>query len=144
MPACLLESLADDGFAAGLDDPGADEEAALAEPVIAHAGGVVLEVAQGGVQLVLLDSGERELAGGRHDAVDVAVVEVLQPGGEPLVLAVQQHELQEAGEVVDVLAGVVEVHDLGGLGELGGGDAPDLVPVTWLSGVACDDARCNA
>jgi len=43
-----------------------------------------------------------------------------------------------------VLAGVVEVHDLGGLGELGGGDAPDLVPVTWLSGVACDDARCNA
>src|SRR5208283_1475755 len=59
------------------------------------------------------------------DAVDVAVVEVLQAGGEPFVLSVQQHELQLAGEVVDVLAGVEQVHDLGGLRELGGGDVPD-------------------
>ena len=44
--AGLLESLADDGFAAGLHDAGADEQAALAEPVVAHAGGVVLEVAE--------------------------------------------------------------------------------------------------
>jgi hypothetical protein len=37
------------------------------------------------------------------DAVDVAVVEVLQAGGEPFALAVQQREVQEAGEVVEVL-----------------------------------------
>ena len=42
-----------------------------------------------------------------------------------MVLAVEQHELQAAGEVVQVLAGVEQVHDLGGLGELVGGDAPD-------------------
>ena len=32
---------------------------------------------------------------------------------------------RDAGEVVQVLAGVVEVHDLGGLGELAAGDVPD-------------------
>ena len=88
-------------------------------------GGVVLEVAQGGVQLVFPGAGEGERAGGSHDAVGVAVVQVFQPGGEPLVFVVQQHELQEAGQVVDVLAGVVEVDDLGCLGELAAGDAPD-------------------
>jgi hypothetical protein len=31
--SCLLEALADDVFAAGLDNSGADEQAALAEPV---------------------------------------------------------------------------------------------------------------
>src|SRR5450631_2934352 len=35
----------------------------------------------------------------------------------------RQHELEPASEVVEVLAGVVEVHDLGGR-ELGGGDVP--------------------
>jgi hypothetical protein len=34
---------------------------------------------------------------------------------------------------VDVLAGVEQVDDLGGLGELRGGDVPDLIPVTRLS-----------
>src|SRR5258708_202287 len=79
--AGLLEALADDGFAAGLDDAGTGEEAALAEPVVAHAGGVVLEVAEGSVDLVLLHAFEGVLAGRPDDAVDVAVVEVLQPGG---------------------------------------------------------------
>jgi len=32
-----------------------------------------------------------------------------------------------------VLAGVVEVDDLGGLGELAAGDVPDLIPVPRLS-----------
>ena len=32
-------------------------------------------------------------------------------------LRVQEHELEEAGEVVQVLAGMVQVHDLGGFGE---------------------------
>jgi hypothetical protein len=44
--AGLLEALADDGLASGFDDAGADEQAALAEPVVAHAGGVVEEVAK--------------------------------------------------------------------------------------------------
>jgi hypothetical protein len=65
------------------------------------------------------------LAGRPDDAVDIAVVEVFEAGGEPFVLAVAQHELEPAGEVVQVLAGVEQVDDLGGLGELGGGDAPD-------------------
>ena len=53
------------------------------------------------------------------------MVEVLQAGGEPFVFLVAEHELQEAGEVVQVLAGVEQVHDLGGLGELAAGDVPD-------------------
>ena len=61
--ACLFEALADDRLAACFHDTGADEQAALAEPVVAHAGRVVLEVAQRGVQLVFLDSLEREGAG---------------------------------------------------------------------------------
>ena len=88
--------------------------------MVAHAGRVGLEVVQGLVQLVFLDALQRVLAGGGDDAVDVAVAGVFQAGGEPFVLVVEQHELQGAGEVVEVLAGVVEVDDLGGLGELGG------------------------
>src|SRR5215472_11566306 len=57
-----FEALADDRFAAGLNDAGAGEQAALAEPVVAHARGVVLEVAQRGVELVFLDPGQGELA----------------------------------------------------------------------------------
>src|SRR5207248_1791475 len=64
-------------------------------------------------------------ADGGLDPADVAVVEVVQAGGEPLVLAVQQHELQGAGEAVQVLAGVEQVDDLGGAGELVAGDVPD-------------------
>ena len=81
-------------------------------------GGVVLEVAERGVELVFLDAFEGEEAGGLADAVDVAVIQVFHPCGEPFVRAVQQHELQEAGEVVQVLAGVEQVDDLGGLGNL--------------------------
>jgi hypothetical protein len=46
---------------------------------------------------------------------------------------VAEHELQDAGELVQVLAGVVQIDDLGGLGEFRGGDAPDLIPVPRLS-----------
>ncbi len=38
---------------------------------------------------------------------------------------VAEHELQKAGEVVQVLADVPDIADLGGLGERGTGDAPD-------------------
>jgi putative transposase len=44
------------------------------------------------------------------------VVEVIEAGGEPLVLAVKKRELQAAGEAVQVLAGVEQVHDLMDLG----------------------------
>jgi hypothetical protein len=63
-------------------------------------------------------------ADGGLDAVDAAVVEVFEAGGEPFVPSVAGHELQGPGEGVQVLAGVVEVDDLGGLGELRGGDVP--------------------
>ena len=69
-------------------------------------GGVVPEVAQGGAELVFFDALEGVGAGGPADAVDVSVIEVPDAGSEPFVLAVQQHELQQAGEVVQVLAGV--------------------------------------
>jgi hypothetical protein len=43
----LLDALADDGFASGFDDAGADEQTVGAEPVVAYSGCVGLEVAQG-------------------------------------------------------------------------------------------------
>ena len=82
-----FEALADDRLAACLDDAGADEQAAGAEPLVAHAGRVVLEVAQRLVQPRFLDADEGVGAGGGADAVDVAVVQVLQAGGEPLLCA---------------------------------------------------------
>jgi hypothetical protein len=45
--AGLLDALADDGFASGFDDAGADEQTVGAEPVVAYSGCVGLEVAQG-------------------------------------------------------------------------------------------------
>jgi hypothetical protein len=86
--------------------------------VVAHAGGVAEEVAEFPFGLVLRDALEGILADGGLDAVDVAVVEVFQAGGKPGVLVVAQHELQGPGKAVEVLAGVVEVDDLGGLGDL--------------------------
>jgi hypothetical protein len=67
--------LSDDRFAPGFNGSGAGEQAAGAEPVVAHAGRVVLEVAECRVQLILLDADEGVRAGGLADAVDVAVVE---------------------------------------------------------------------
>src|SRR5215469_12498571 len=60
--AGLLEPLVDDGLAACLHHAGADEQAAGAEPVVAHAGRVGQEVAQFLVRLVLLDAFEGVLA----------------------------------------------------------------------------------
>ena len=82
-------------------------------------GGVVQEVAEFLAGLVFfLDSFEGVSADGGLDAVDVAVVEVFEAGGEPFVPSAAEHELQGPGEGVQVLAGVVEVDDLGGLGYL--------------------------
>src|ERR1035441_9888540 len=71
----------------------------------AHAGRVVLEVA-GGVQLGFPGAFEGIVAGGRADAVDVAVVEGFEAGVEPCVFLVPEHELEGPREVVEVLAGV--------------------------------------
>jgi hypothetical protein len=46
---------------------------------------------------------------------------------------VAEHELQQAGEVVQVLTCVIEIDNLGGFGEFGAGDGPDLIPVPRLS-----------
>ena len=43
-------------LATGLDDAGTDEVAALAEPAVPRMRGVVLEVAEGGLRLVFLDT----------------------------------------------------------------------------------------
>ncbi|MHB1820789.1 MAG: ATP-binding protein [Streptosporangiaceae bacterium] len=52
----------------------------------------MLEVAEGGADLVLLHALERVFPGSGRDAVDVAVVEVLQAGREPLVHAIASNE----------------------------------------------------
>ena len=49
----------------------------------------------------------------------------LEACGEPVVFAVEEHEFEGPGEVVQVLAGMEQVHDLGGLGEFRGGYVPD-------------------
>jgi len=46
---------------------------------------------------------------------------------------VAEHELQQLGQVVQVLAGVMQVDDLRRLGEMPGGQVPDLIPVPRLS-----------
>ena len=38
---------------------------------------------------------------------------------------VAEHELQQPGQLVQVLAGVIEVNDLGGFGEVPAGEIPD-------------------
>jgi hypothetical protein len=45
--------------------------------------------------------------------------------GQPVWVAVAEHESDEPGGVVEVLAGVVEIDDLGGGGEAVPGEAPD-------------------
>jgi len=57
---------------------------------------------------------------------------------------VAEHEGEQLAEVVQVLAGVVEVDDLGGFGEVRGGEVPDLIPVPLLSRGPRDHAACNA
>ena len=80
-----LEALAGTALQPDSNGSGTDEQAAGAEPLVAHAGRVVLEVAQRGVQFAFLDAGEGVSAGGLADAVDIAVVQILEPGGEPFL-----------------------------------------------------------
>ncbi len=94
--------------------------------LVAHPGGVGLEVAQGGVQFVGFGAGQREGAGGGQQCREVAVVELAAAFGDPGGVLVAEHEGEQLAEVVQVLAGVVQVHDLGGFGEMLAGLVPDL------------------
>ena len=66
----------------------------------------------------------RCVAGG-DEGGDVAGFEFGEAFGEPVRMALAQQPGGEGGQVVDVLAGVVEVDDLGGGGEQLIGDVPD-------------------
>ena len=123
----------DDGLAAGLDGAGADEHTQRTEVLVAHPVGVGLEVAEGFVAFAGQGTGEFQVAGGGQQGGDVAGVEFAEPFGEPVRLAVAQQPGGEGGQVVDVLAGVVEVNDLGGGREQLAGEIPDLIPVPRLS-----------
>jgi len=68
---------------------------------------VGLEVAQRGCEVAGFAAGEGEGVGGGADRGNVAV-EVGKPVVEPGLLAVAELELRQPGQVVQVLAGVVE------------------------------------
>src|SRR5258708_3779593 len=65
-------------------------------------------------------------------------------GGEPVLLVVAEHELQQLCQVVQVLAGVVPAGYRGGLREVLAGQVPDLIPVPRLSRQSSLLARCRA
>ena len=59
------------------------------------------------------------------EGFNVAGVEVGQPGGQPVGVLVAEDGGEACGKVVQVLAGVVDVHDRGGFGQDRGGQVPD-------------------
>src|SRR6266704_1111325 len=103
-----FQALAGDGLAGSFYCARADEHAEGLEVVVAHR---CLEFAG-------LAAGQGEGAGGGADGGNVAVVEVGEPGVQPAGFAGAEHELQQFRQVVQVLAGVIEVDDRGGLGYL--------------------------
>jgi hypothetical protein len=122
--AGLFEACAEDGFAAGFHDAGADEHAEFSVVGVAHAVGVGLEVGDGFVDQLGLRAGQVVEAGSAGDRVDVAVVQLVEPLVQPLGW-VGDDEVEQAGEFVQVFAGVEQVHDLGGCGEALLGQVPD-------------------
>ncbi len=97
-----------------------------------HPVGVVAEVAELSFQVAGLDAVEGVGAGGLDDRLDVPGVEFGVPVGQPL-RRVGGDEGKVAGQVGEVLAGVVDVGDVGGLGVEGLGHGPDLIRVPLLS-----------
>ena len=136
--AGAFESGAEDGFAAGFDDAGADEHAEFAVVGVAHAVGVGFEVGHGLVDRFGFRAGQVVAAGSGGDRFDVAVVQLGEPVSEPGG-GVGDDEREQAGEFVEVFAGVVEVHDLGGFGEALLGEVPDPA-----GAVAEDDELADA
>ena len=85
---------------------------------------VALEVAELFVQLVGFDAVQGVGAGGGDDRVDVAGIQFAEAAGQPLG-RVGGDEGQVVREVVQVLAGVLDVHDVGGVRVEGLGHGPD-------------------
>ena len=130
--AGLFRAVDDDRLYCSFDVAGADEHAQLLEAGVAHPVRVALEVAELLIQFLGLDAFEGVLPGGGDDGLDVAGVELVAAVGEPLA-RVGGDEGEVVRQVGEVLAGVEQVDDLGGLGELAGGNVPDLIPVPLLS-----------
>jgi hypothetical protein len=95
--------------------------------------GVGFEVAELAVAFTGQGADEVQVAAGGQQGVDVAGVEFLQAGGEPVVAVAAQQPGGEAGQFVDVLAGVVKIDDLGGGGKQLISEVPDLIPAPRLS-----------
>ncbi len=93
---------------------------------------VALEVAGLLVQVAGLDAVERVSAGSAGDGPDVAGVGLGAAVFEPL-LRVGGDEGKVAGQVGEVLARVVDVHDVGGVRVEVPGHGPDLIRVPLLS-----------
>ena len=104
---------------------GSDEHAQFAEPGVAHPLSVGLEVAERPVDFAGLGVGEGQVSGGGGQGGDVAGVEVGQPGGQPGRVVLAEDGGEEVSQVVQVLAGVAVVDDLGGGGEALPGQVPD-------------------
>ena len=112
--------------------------------LISHPVGIGLEVGQGLVSLGGQAADELQAAAGGQQGGDVPGVELGEALGEPVVAVAAEQPGGEGGQLVDVLAGVVEVDDLGGGGEVLAGQVPDLIPVPRLSRRSSALDRCSA
>ena len=87
-------ALRDDGFASRFHGAGSYEHSELAEVGVTHPVSVVLEVAQGGLEVAGFLAGQGEGTGGSADRLDVAVIQLSQAGGQLVFLAAAEHEFQ--------------------------------------------------
>src|SRR5258706_515158 len=123
----LFEAMADDGFAAGLDDAGADEQMLLAELGIVHPSGVGGEVV-GVVAKFLgqLSISGLDLAKGSDEFSDLAFIEpTFLMQAYPGVAALSVGRMEQARQVPQMLAGVEQIDDLNGAGKVFLGEVPD-------------------
>jgi hypothetical protein len=97
--------------------PGADEHAQAAEVGVAHPVGAVLEVGQLLVAFASQRAGELQVPSGGEQGGDITGAGFGEALGEPVRVTFAQEAGGEVSEAVDVLAGVVEVDDLGGGGK---------------------------
>lgn len=112
-------------FAAGCGGAGADEHGVIAQVGVAHAVGVGFEIGQLFVGVAGGVAGEHKAGGLGNEGVDVIGVEVGEPDGQPVGVTLAENGCERGGEIVQVLAGVVDVHDRGGFGRDRGGPVPD-------------------
>jgi hypothetical protein len=99
--------------------------------------GVDLEVAEGLVSLTGQQADELEVAAGGEQGGDVAGIELVESCDEPVLVAGAEQPGCQVSEIVDVLAGVVEVDDLGGGREQLTGQVPDLISAARSTRACC-------